>query len=109
MCFSQSSVAGLSLASLLLVLGSSLSAQSLDLPARRPSAQEGTAFARSIAELPLNEREQRIIAEVRAGNVPPFFASWYACRSFREPSRRITSSLLTISQSVRTTITFLHH
>ena len=60
------------LASLILLLGSSLSAQSLDLPARQPSAPQGTAFARSIADLPLEEREEKILAEVMAGNVPPF-------------------------------------
>ena len=32
----------------------------------------GTEFARSIMDLPLREREQRIVAEVRVGNVPPF-------------------------------------
>jgi hypothetical protein len=59
------------LAGLFLQLGSSLSAQSLDLPARQVSAPTGTAFAQSIADLPLAEREQKIIAEVKAGNVPP--------------------------------------
>ena len=57
---------------LILLLGSSLSAQSLGLPARQPSAPNGTAFALSIASLPLEEREAKIVAEVKAGNVPPF-------------------------------------
>ncbi len=57
---------------LLLPFGSPLSAQSLDLPPRQPSAPKGTAFALSIAALPLEEREQKILAEVKAGNVPPF-------------------------------------
>jgi hypothetical protein len=58
--------------SLILLLGSTLSAQSLDLPPRQPSAPKGTAFALSIAALPLEEREERIVAQVKAGNVPPF-------------------------------------
>jgi len=60
------------LAGLILLLGSTLSAQSLDLPPRQPSAPKGTAFALSIAALPLEEREEKILAEVKAGNVPPF-------------------------------------
>jgi hypothetical protein len=60
------------LAGLILLLGSTLCAQSLDLPPRQPSAPKGTAFALSIAALPLEEREQKILAEVKAGNVPPF-------------------------------------
>jgi len=57
---------------LILLLGSSLGAQSLDLPPRQSTAPKGTAFARSIAALPLIEREKQILAEVKAGNVPPF-------------------------------------
>ena len=57
---------------LILFLGSSLSAQTLELPPRQPAAQNGTAFARSIADLALAKREERIVAEVLAGNVPPF-------------------------------------
>ncbi|MGO9916848.1 MAG: hypothetical protein ACLQIB_19385 [Isosphaeraceae bacterium] len=60
------------MAALILLLCSSLPAQSLDLPPRPPAAQKGTAFARSIAHLPRPEREARILAEVKAGNVPPF-------------------------------------
>ncbi len=60
------------LAAVILLLGSSLAAQSLDLPPSQPSAPKGTAFARSIADLPLPEREEKILAEVKAGNVPPF-------------------------------------
>ena len=33
---------------------------------------KGTAFALSIADLPLDEREEKILAEVKAGNVPSF-------------------------------------
>ncbi len=57
---------------LMLLLGSSLGAQSLDLPPRQSTAPKGTAFAHSIAALPLIEREKKILAEVKAGNVPPF-------------------------------------
>ena len=60
---------------LLLPFGPPLSAQSLDhasAPAATASAPKGTAFARSIAALPLEQREQKILAEVKAGNVPPF-------------------------------------
>jgi hypothetical protein len=60
------------LAGLFLLHGPSLNAQSLDLPPRQASAPVGTAFALSIAALPLEEREQKILAEVKAGNVPPF-------------------------------------
>src|ERR1700679_1895632 len=59
-------------AGVILLFGASVSAQSLDLPPRQPSAEKGTAFARSIAALPLDEREARILAAVKAGNVPPF-------------------------------------
>jgi hypothetical protein len=59
-------------AALLVSLGSSLRAQTLDLPPRPSSALKGTDFARSIAALPRNEREAKIIAEVEAGNVPTF-------------------------------------
>jgi hypothetical protein len=44
----------------------------LDLPPRPAEAPTGTAFARSIADLPLEEREARILQLVRAGNVPSF-------------------------------------
>jgi hypothetical protein len=57
---------------LILFLRFSLSAQTLELPPRQTSALTGTAFAHSIASLALEEREARIIAEVMAGNVPPF-------------------------------------
>jgi hypothetical protein len=60
------------IAGLTLLLASPLRAQSLNLPARQPTAPKGTAFAHSIAALSLKEREQKILAEVKAGNVPPF-------------------------------------
>ena len=68
----QSSVFRPSFSGLILLFGAPLSAQSLDLPPRQPAAPTGTAFARSIAALPLEEREARIVAEVKAGNVPSF-------------------------------------
>jgi hypothetical protein len=60
------------LVAIVLVVGRSAGAQSLELPPRPPDAPGGAAFARSIAGLPLKEREERILAEVKAGNVPPF-------------------------------------
>jgi hypothetical protein len=60
------------LAGFILLLASSLPAQSLDLPPRQPSAPKGTAFALSIAALPLAAREEKVLAEVIAGNVPTF-------------------------------------
>ena len=60
------------LSGLILVHGSSVCAQSLDLPPRQPSAPKGTVVAHSIAALPLEKREEKILAEVKAGNVPPF-------------------------------------
>src|SRR5690242_11367714 len=47
-------------------------ADTLNLPPRRPDAPAGSAFARSIANLPLNGREARIRAQIEAGNVPAF-------------------------------------
>jgi hypothetical protein len=64
------------LAGLLLALGASLRAGSLDLPPRPPTAPKGTEFARSIAALPLRQREEKILAEVMAGNVPPFLRTF---------------------------------
>jgi hypothetical protein len=49
-----------------------LPAQSLNLPARPATAPGGTAFARSIAELSRIEREARVAAEFKSGNVPLF-------------------------------------
>jgi hypothetical protein len=60
------------LAGPILLLGSPICAQVLDLPARQATAPTGTAFAHSIAALALEEREEKILAEVEAGNVPPF-------------------------------------
>jgi hypothetical protein len=53
-----------------------LLAQALDLPDRPSDAPKGAAFARSIAGLPLKEREESILAEVKRGNVPPFLRSF---------------------------------
>jgi hypothetical protein len=55
----------------LLILSASLLGEGLDVPSRPPSALKGVEFARSIADLPLKEREEKILAEVKAGNVPP--------------------------------------
>ncbi|WP_406693872.1 hypothetical protein V5E97_22815 [Singulisphaera sp. Ch08] len=59
----------------LMSLGSSVRADELDLPPRLSSAQNGTEFARSIADLPLKEREAKILAEFERGNVPRFLRS----------------------------------
>lgn len=56
----------------LLIQTAACRAQSLDLPPRSPTALGGTEFARSIADLPLKEREERILEAVRAGDVPAF-------------------------------------
>jgi len=64
------------LAGLLLALSPSLRAGSLDLPSRPPTAPKGTEFARSITPLPLQKREEKILAEVMAGNVPPFLRTF---------------------------------
>ena len=60
------------LSGLILLLGASLRGQSLELPPRQPTALKGRAFARSVETLSLKEREAKILAEVKAGNVPPF-------------------------------------
>jgi hypothetical protein len=55
-----------------LLLCISLRAQTLDLPPRPTNALSGSAFAERIAPLDLSEREQEVIAQVTAGNVPAF-------------------------------------
>lgn len=57
---------------LLTGLVSSAQADELDLPPRPASALGGTEFARSLADLPLQEREAKILAEFERGNVPRF-------------------------------------
>jgi hypothetical protein len=57
---------------LLLALGSSLQARTLELPPRPVLAPKGSEFAKSVASLPLKQREERALAEVMAGNIPPF-------------------------------------
>jgi hypothetical protein len=56
----------------LILLAAPLRAETLDLPPRSPAAPKGSEVARSIAALALREREERIVAEVLAGNVPSF-------------------------------------
>lgn len=58
------------LAGYFLCLASSTLGQVLTLPPRPADAPGGAAFARSIVDLPLEGREERILAEVRSGNVP---------------------------------------
>jgi len=61
-CIAASMLAGICLAD----------APTLRLPARRPDALSGSAFAKSIESLPLERREDRIWQEVIHGNVPSF-------------------------------------
>ena len=44
----------------------------ISLPPRPSGSLKGAEFARSIADLPLKEREETILAEVKKGNIPPF-------------------------------------
>jgi hypothetical protein len=53
-------------------LTSPFTAQTLDLPARSATSLKGRDFARSITGLSLLKREDRILAEVKAGNLPSF-------------------------------------
>lgn len=50
----------------------SAGAQTLLLPDRPATARGGSEFANSLVNLPLKEREEKIVAEIKAGNVPPF-------------------------------------
>src|SRR4051794_14528507 len=59
-----------------LLLSSSLRAALLDLPPRPATAPKGVEFARSITALPLNQREEKILAAVTAGNVPAFLRTF---------------------------------
>lgn len=45
----------------------------LDLPPRAPGALGGDAFAAAVSDLPRVGREERIVAEVLAGNVPAWW------------------------------------
>jgi hypothetical protein len=54
------------------LLCTSLHAQTLDLPPRASNAPSGTAFVARITPLDLAEREEEIIAQITAGNVPKF-------------------------------------
>jgi hypothetical protein len=51
---------------------STVGAQVLPLPPRAPGAPSGSAFGSSIATLPRAEREEQIVRQVLAGNVPDF-------------------------------------
>jgi hypothetical protein len=55
-----------------LLLCFSLGAQTLDLPPRPANALSGSEFAERIGPLDLAEREQEVITQVTAGNVPGF-------------------------------------
>jgi hypothetical protein len=58
---------------LICLLPSKAPAQWLDLPPRPLASSNGSDFARSIADLSLEEREREIVAEVMKGNVPGSF------------------------------------
>ncbi|WP_074304792.1 hypothetical protein [Singulisphaera sp. GP187] len=57
---------------LLMGLGSQVQAAELDLPPRPSAALGGVEFARSLADLPLEAREAKILVEFERGNVPRF-------------------------------------
>jgi len=78
--------AALLLGSLLIPLASP-PAQTLELPPRPPTALAGAAFARSLADLPLKQREERIRAAVFAGNVPPFLRTLVPVTTSHEADR----------------------
>ncbi len=44
----------------------------LNIPARKPDAETGSAFMKRIAPLPLKEREEEISRAVSSGNIPEF-------------------------------------
>lgn len=52
----------------------------IELPARAKGARGGSAFAASIRDLDPREREERIVAEVEAGNVPESFRRFVPIR-----------------------------
>ena len=60
------------IAAFLFSLGPALHAQSLELPPRPATAPKGKEFARSLTDLPLSEREQKVLEAVKSGNVPSF-------------------------------------
>ena len=60
------------LAVLLAVAAAHLTGQTLNLPPRAADAQGGDAFAASVSPLGREEREDRVLREVLAGNVPAF-------------------------------------
>jgi hypothetical protein len=67
------------LAGILVTLGSSLLAgREIELPPRPLNALAGSDFARSISNLALEEREEQILAQVKAGNVPRFLRTFVA-------------------------------
>ena len=70
-----------------LALGADTAAQSLVLPARLSDAMTGSALAREIEGLGLEEREVRIVEEILAGNVP---ASLRPLRAVRVATDRDT-------------------
>jgi hypothetical protein len=56
-----------------LTVGLLFYAGQIDLPSRPPAAPTGPEFARSVENMPLKEREEQVLAELKAGNVPAFW------------------------------------
>lgn len=75
-----------------MLVAAPLAAQSIDLPPRPANAPGATAILAEIGELPLKEREARIIAEVTRGNVPSWNRRWVPV----EVRRRLGSSTVKV-------------
>lgn len=70
-----------------------LGAQSIDLPPRPADAPGGTALIAAITDLPIDERERRIIAAITRGNVPSWNRRWIPI----EVRRQLASSTVRIT------------
>lgn len=67
--------------------------QTLNLPPRPADAPGGLAFARSLLELPRDEREEKIIAEIARGNVPDFLRTLCPVRTSMAESNNCHSAV----------------
>jgi hypothetical protein len=56
----------------------------LDLPPRPANAPGGSTFAHSIADLSLPEREAKVLAEIKAGNIPNFLRTFVPVTTTRD-------------------------
>ncbi len=61
---------------ILLCFGSSLFAQNISLPPRATNAISGREFIQKISPLTFAQRESAVVAEILAGNLPPFERSF---------------------------------